>query len=212
MGDSEHATPPEHAPQHYELTPELDFLHTIISGGQTGADQAGLEAAMHMRLKTGGIAPPRFITENGPNRLLQTRYKLSALTASSSGRIGYDLVKRTKLNATNSDGTVVFRFGPSCGTDKTIGFCMTGRWTDEYHCDTPQHRPVCIIRDFSHEYKIAFFHWLIKNKIRTLNVAGHRLSNAPVVDFQNRVRYFLVSVLRGDVARLALTEQEDCSC
>lgn len=204
MGDLEHAIPPEFAP-HHELAAELDILHTIISGGQTGADQAGLEAALLVGLKTGGIAPSRFITENGPNRLLQTRYKLTALV-SSSGRIGQDLVKRTKLNVTNSDGTVVFRFGPSCGTDKTIGFCMTGRWTDEYHCDAPKHRPVCIIREFSDEYKTAFFHWLIKNKIRTLNVAGHRLSNAPVVDFQNRVRCFLVSVLRGDVVRLPLTE------
>ena len=39
---------------------------TIISGGQTGADQAGLHAARRAGLPTGGTAPRLWMTEDGP--------------------------------------------------------------------------------------------------------------------------------------------------
>lgn len=39
----------------------------IISGGQTGADIAGLKVAKQLNFKTGGFAAKNFMTENGPN-------------------------------------------------------------------------------------------------------------------------------------------------
>lgn len=39
---------------------------TIISGGQTGVDQAALRAAKACGLPTGGFAPKGWLTENGP--------------------------------------------------------------------------------------------------------------------------------------------------
>ena len=41
-------------------------LTTIISGGQTGADQAGLLAAQALGLQTGGWAPHGWRTDAGP--------------------------------------------------------------------------------------------------------------------------------------------------
>jgi len=38
----------------------------IISGGQTGADQGGLNAGLLLGIETGGTAPPRFMTDAGP--------------------------------------------------------------------------------------------------------------------------------------------------
>ncbi len=42
------------------------MITKIISGGQTGADQAGLMVAHRLGLKRGGTAPPGFMTEEGP--------------------------------------------------------------------------------------------------------------------------------------------------
>ena len=41
------------------------MLKKIISGGQTGADKAGLEAALVMKYKTGGFCPKGYLTESG---------------------------------------------------------------------------------------------------------------------------------------------------
>jgi putative molybdenum carrier protein len=42
------------------------MLTRVISGGQTGADQAGLRAARAAGLPTGGWAPRGWLTEDGP--------------------------------------------------------------------------------------------------------------------------------------------------
>jgi hypothetical protein len=42
------------------------MLAKIISGGQTGTDQAAWRAAKTYGITTGGRMPERFITEDGP--------------------------------------------------------------------------------------------------------------------------------------------------
>jgi len=42
------------------------MLKNIVSGGQTGADQAGLRAAKAAGIETGGWAPHGWTTEKGP--------------------------------------------------------------------------------------------------------------------------------------------------
>ena len=44
----------------------LRVLDRIISGGQTGADQAGWRAARACGIPTGGAMPKGFLTEDGP--------------------------------------------------------------------------------------------------------------------------------------------------
>jgi hypothetical protein len=51
-------------------------VQRIISGGQTGADQAGLEAAERLGIPTGGFMPKGFHTETGPRPVLAARYGL----------------------------------------------------------------------------------------------------------------------------------------
>ena len=53
------------------------MLTKIISGGQTGADQVALSVAVRLGLKTGGYAPLRYMTEDGPDPTL-ARYGLEA--------------------------------------------------------------------------------------------------------------------------------------
>lgn len=52
------------------------MLTKIISGGQTGADEGGLEGARLLGIPTGGTAPKGYRTENGPNLTLRDTYGL----------------------------------------------------------------------------------------------------------------------------------------
>lgn len=70
----------------------------VISGGQTGADQAGLSVAKSYGIKTGGFAPFNFMTTDGPNPGL----KQFDLVES-----GFGYKDRTILNIEESDCTVI---------------------------------------------------------------------------------------------------------
>ena len=48
----------------------------IISGGQTGADQAGLAVAKRLGIPAGGFLPKGFLTEAGPRHDLAAEYGL----------------------------------------------------------------------------------------------------------------------------------------
>ncbi len=63
-------------------TPEEEWtgkVVRIISGGQTGADRAGLEAGKLLGVATGGTAPANFLTENGMCWPNPPNYYLAAL-------------------------------------------------------------------------------------------------------------------------------------
>lgn len=72
-------------------------LHTVISGGQTGADQGGLMAAFKAGVRTGGQAPAYYKTSTGSNPLLE------ALGLTARGNYG----ERTRVNIENADATVI---------------------------------------------------------------------------------------------------------
>lgn len=72
----------------------------VISGGQTGSDQAGLFVAKALHISTGGWAPKDYMTSEGPNpTLLRDTYGLEECQEP-----GYP--PRTYLNAKNSDCTI----------------------------------------------------------------------------------------------------------
>jgi len=75
----------------------LEFS-TVISGGQIGADIAGLRAAKHVGLKTGGNMPNRFMALDG----LHPEYaKLYGMVDDSAG-----YKSRTFKNVGQSDATI----------------------------------------------------------------------------------------------------------
>lgn len=158
-------------------------LRKIISGGQTGADKAGLDAAVKLGFETGGTAPPNFQTSNGPDRSLIS-LGLTALPPQASLAQGY--VKRSIQNVNDADATVVFRTHSSAGTDKTIGYCVTGKWkrvsqfvvSDDVWVHTTGHRPVIVISRITECATIAFREFLREYAIKVLNVAGHRESRS----------------------------------
>jgi len=136
------------------------MIKKIISGGQTGADIAGVDAAISCGVSYGGWLPKGRKTEKGP---LPERYtEFQAMT-----RGGYP--KRTKQNIIDSDGTVVFSFGKLSG-----GSALTRRL-----CKT-HGRPFLYV-DLGQEVNPAgvLDAWVSGHGIQVLNVAGSRESKHP---------------------------------
>jgi Circularly permutated YpsA SLOG family len=82
-------------------------LEKVISGGQTGADQAGLRATQAAGIPTGGCAPKGWQTEYGPAPWLAEYGLTERLKASYPARTG--------ANARESDGTIWFGTTDSSG-------------------------------------------------------------------------------------------------
>lgn len=76
------------------------LLERVISGGQTGADQAGLYSAEACRFKTGGHAPKGYRTLAGNNpTMLRDHFGLEET-------VQENYQYRTALNVQNSDATI----------------------------------------------------------------------------------------------------------
>ncbi len=130
-------------------------LEQIISGGQTGADQAGLYAAEAVGIKTGGMMPARFRTQAGSNYALAARFGL--LEHSS-----WKYPPRTEVNVAGSDGTIIFGnpFSPGCAL--TINLCKQYHRPYEVNLTASQLRA-----------------WVEEKGIKVLNVAGNREETNP---------------------------------
>jgi len=137
------------------------FLQKVVSGGQTGADQAGLVAARALTIPTGGWAPKGYRTDDGPAPWL-AEYGLKE-TATPS------YVERTLYNVRDSDATIVLGNADSRGSQHTIQNCKVWErpWL-EVACKAGDHAAVASIRE-----------WLLRHRIVTLNVAGNRESVNP---------------------------------
>ena len=139
------------------------MLKKIISGGQTGADQAALDVAIKLGIPHGGWIPRGRKTETGA---LDARYKLKEMETS-------DYNKRTEQNVVDSDGTLIISRGRlTGGSDYTREMALL------------HHRPWLHIdlnktNAFQAAKKIKS--WLTENEIEVLNVAGPRASKDPAI-------------------------------
>lgn len=136
------------------------MIKRIISGGQTGADIAGIDAAMACGIPYGGWLPKGRKTENGP---LPERYtEFQSMT-----RGGYP--KRTEQNIIESDGTIVFSYGKLIG-----GSALTKRLCQKHE------RPFLYVDLGQEEHPaVSLQEWLKIESIQILNVAGSRESKHP---------------------------------
>jgi hypothetical protein len=132
-------------------------LVKVISGGQTGADQGGLEAGRYLGYATGGMAPKGYRTELGSQVTHLKRYGLT-----ESHFATYP--PRTRQNIRNSDGTVIFGNCKESGTRLTIDICYELGKPFLVNCTAE------VIRA-----------WVIAQNICVLNVAGNRASKDPAL-------------------------------
>ena len=149
-------------------------LKKIISGGQTGADRAGLDAAMEMNIPVGGWCPKGRKSEDGP---IDNKYPLQETTSG-------DYRVRTERNVKESDGTLIFTIGkPTGGTALTVKKAKA--------LDKP-YMVIDLVKEYDFDVVNA---WLIDNNIEVLNIAGPRGSKFP--DVYDKVKAYLKVVVTG---------------
>ena len=138
------------------------MIERIISGGQTGADQAGLAVAKRLGISTGGYMPKGWLTEAGPRPDLGTTYGLEEAETAA-------YPERTERNVLASNGTVVFGDARSRGSMLTARLCRDTASPALWSRSTAiPSRPPSRLRA-----------WIAEHDVRTLNVAGNRASQAP---------------------------------
>jgi hypothetical protein len=131
----------------------------VMSGGQSGADQAALDWAIEQGIQHGGWCPRGRKTEDG---VLSDRYQLKETPTS-----GY--LQRTEWNVRDSDATLIFTLAEKLdgGSKRTAAFADS------------LGKPWLHVRPGVHPKYVARF--LARHNVKTLNVAGKRESAAPGV-------------------------------
>ncbi|WP_036243256.1 putative molybdenum carrier protein [Methylobacter luteus] len=138
------------------------MLNKIVSGGQTGADRAALDAGIESGFPVGGYCPVGRLAEDGE---IDVKYPLTELGG------GYR--QRTRKNVEDSHGTAIFYESElQGGTEQTVVFCIKSgkpyKLIDISLVDRDSAAKT--IRDFIDSHHIA-----------VLNVAGPRLSSCPAI-------------------------------
>jgi hypothetical protein len=150
---------------------------TIISGGQTGVDQAALDAARELAIPCGGYIPAGRWTEDGP---LSPDYQGMVETESEGPSA------RTKLNVRECDATLIITRGACEG-----GTLLTAE-TDRKSGKRLQIIDLTLLRP---EVAIlAILDWIEMAAPARLNVAGPRASKDPAIYAEAKA--ILLEVLR----------------
>lgn len=136
------------------------MFRKVISGGQTGVDRAGLDAARAAGIPTGGYCAKGRLAENGaiPESFPVSEYESHLSSV------------RTKKNVIASEGTLILNKGNlSGGTFRTQEFAAKhGKPYLVVQLDAPK-----VIK----QEKVL--DWLEEQQIRVLNIAGPRESKSP---------------------------------
>jgi hypothetical protein len=138
------------------------MVEKIISGGQTGVDRAGLDAAIELGLLYGGKVPKGRLSEEPDG--VPMSYELIELDSPK-----YPV--RTRANVMDSDGTLILcskvQYARSRGTKLTVKIAV-------------QYGKPWWIADPTKEHHVErVVTWLREYPIKTLNIAGPRESKCP---------------------------------
>jgi hypothetical protein len=145
------------------------MIKKIISGGQTGADQAALDVAINLGIPHGGWIPKGRRTESGT---LPDKYKLKEISLSGCP-------ERNEQNVIDSDGTLIISHGKLTGRSSLTVKLAKQHKKEWLHIDLK------IIRGFSAAQLVKS--WIVLNDIKVLNVGGPRASEDPDI-YEDAVR------------------------
>lgn len=141
------------------------MIRRLLSGGQTGVDRGALDAALRLGLSCGGWCPKGRRAEDGP---IPVRYPLRE-TPERCYR------QRTAWNVRDADATLILARGPLRG-----GTALTRRLARDLG------RPWRVVDPDSDCDLEPVLDWLAEHRVRILNVAGPRESQAPGIEAQAR--------------------------
>lgn len=134
------------------------MIRKIISGGQTGADRAALDAAIKLGIPHGGWIPKGRLTEKGP---LPDKYNLMEMPSTSYS-------SRTEQNVIDANGTLIISHGKLTeGSDYTRKMAIKHHrpWLHINLNKTPAFKAANLVSS-----------WTKENTIEILNIAGPRAS------------------------------------
>lgn len=158
-------------------------LAKVISGGQTGVDQAALQAAQDAVLTVGGWCPPGRVCEGGtiPERfaLQETPYERSERAPD----VPHSL--RTEWNVRDADGTLILYSDQLPADAGTL-------WTQQVA--NRLHKPLLLTCLSSPTAERAVLDWLAAYAVQALNVAGP--SEKTSSGIEKLTHAFLYSIFR----------------
>lgn len=132
----------------------------IVSGGQTGADRAGLDVALWHDFPHGGWCPKGRKVEDGP---IAAQHQLKESPSPS-------YLQRTEWNVRDTDGTIVF----TLARELTGGSKLTAEFARK-HSKPFLH----ISRGGCYQPEVEIQGFIAEHGIRVLNIAGSRESKEP---------------------------------
>ena len=137
------------------------IFEKVVSGGQTGADQGALDAALELGHPCGGWCPKGRKSEAGP---IPDMYPVVEYASS-------EYAARTEANVVDSDGTLIFTYGqPTGGTGLTVDLAI--RHEKPFYVFDLDYDPLNRDPGFIWE-------WGLDSDVYVLNVAGSRESKDP---------------------------------
>jgi len=164
------------------------MVKKIISGGQTGADRAALDAAIELDIPHGGWIPKGRKTKDGS---LPPRYQLKEMPTDSYPEC-------TERNVIDSDGTLIMSHG-----DLTGGAAKTLEMAEK-HDKSWIHIDLNKRSAFASATLVSA--WIIKYDIGVLNVAGSRASKDPDI-YKATLRFLKVVISLNQITNSYPTEQ-----
>lgn len=149
------------------------YVEILVAGGQTGVDRAAMDVALSLGIHCAGWCPRGRQAEDGT---IPARYPLRETPSSAA-------LQRTLWNLRRSDATLILcRKRPIGGTALTIGLMRR------------LNKPYLVVNPMDRKARAVALTWLIGLRIQTLNIAGPRASQDPMI--HDAVTQFLFRLLQ----------------